>query len=171
MRILLVVAVIFAGATSVAAQTPDGRISGVVTDSTGAVVPGAEIEVTSEDTGERITVLSDEQGRYIVPRVSPGRWRVTAKLTGFRTYQRTGVTVGTSEHLAIDVRLEVGQVSDTVTVSGAAPLLESSTSDISQLIESKNVTDLPLNGRRAISIAAAIPGTVWVSYSGNAKPN
>ena len=171
MRTLLVVAVMLAAAAPGLAQTPDGRISGIVTDSSGAVVAGAEIEVMSEDTGNRVSVVSDDQGRYLVPRVPPGRWRVSVKLPGFRTYQRTGVAVGTSEHLALDIRLEVGQVSETVTVSGATPLLETNTSDISQLIESKNVSDLPLNGRRAISIAAVVPATVWVSYSGNAKPN
>jgi Carboxypeptidase regulatory-like domain len=171
MRNMLILAAILVAAASCYAQTPDGRISGIVTDSTGAVVPGVEIEVTSEDTGNRVSAISDDQGRYIVPRVPPGRWRVTAKLTGFRGYQRTPVVVGTSEHLEIHIRLEVGEVTETVTVSGAAPLLETNTSDISQLIESKNVTDLPLNGRRAISIAAVVPATVWVNYSGNAKPN
>ena len=171
MRNLFIFAVMFAAAAAGYAQTPDGRISGIVTDPTGAVVPGVEIEVVSEDTGNRVSALSDDQGRYIVPRVPPGRWRVTAKLTGFRTYQRTAVVVGTSEHLALDVRLEVGEIAETVTVSGTPALLETSTSDISQLIESKNVTDLPLNGRRAISISTVMPASVWVSYSGNAKPN
>ena len=89
MRTLLVVAVMLAAAAPGLAQTPDGRISGIVTDSSGAVVAGAEIEVMSEDTGNRVSVVSDDQGRYLVPRVPPGRWRVSVKLPGFRTYQRT----------------------------------------------------------------------------------
>jgi hypothetical protein len=153
------------------AQTPDGRISGTVTDSSGAVVPGVEIELTSEETGNRFSAISDEQGRYLLPRVPPGRWRLTARLTGFRTYQRTGITVGTSEQLVVEARLEVGEVTETVTVTGGASLLETSTSDVSQLIEPRNVSELPLNGRRAISLAAGAPATVWVNYSGNAKPN
>src|SRR5688572_31036092 len=101
MRNLLLTAAIFAAAASCYAQTPDGRISGIVTDSTGAVVPGVEIEVISEDTGNRLSAVSDQQGRYLAPRVPPGRWRVTAKLTGFRGYRRTPVVVGTAAHLQI----------------------------------------------------------------------
>ena len=171
MKSVALIVAFLAWAPRALAQTADGRISGIVTDPSGAIAPGVEIEVVGEETGVRFTGVSNDQGRYLVAALQPGRWRLAARLPGFRTYQRTGIVLGTSEHLAIDIRLEVGNVSETVTVTGAAPLLETDTSDISQLIESKNVTDLPLNGRRAISLAAVVPAAVWVNYSGNAKPN
>lgn len=153
------------------AQTPDGRISGRVTDAAGGVVPGVDIELLNEETGVRYRTVSDEFGRYILASVPPGRWRLVATLPGFRTLERKGLVLGTSENLSVDLRLEIGEVSEVITVTEAASLLETNTSDISQLIESKNVSDLPLNGRRALSLAAVVPATVWVGYSGQAKPN
>lgn len=170
-RISLLFLISLALMSMVWSQTATGRISGLVTDPAGAVVPGVEIDLTSEETGQKYRALTDDLGRYIFTLLPPGRWRLTATLPGFRTYERVGLVIGTGEHLPLDFRLEIGEVSEVVTVSAATSLLEVNTSDISQLIESKNVSDLPLNGRRALSLAAVVPATVWVNYSGNAKPN
>ncbi|HEY2930958.1 MAG TPA: carboxypeptidase regulatory-like domain-containing protein, partial [Acidobacteriota bacterium] len=153
------------------AQSVEGRISGTVTDPNDAVVPGVEVIVENEETGVRRQTVSDDQGRYAMPLLQPGRYRVTATLPGFRTYQRTGIIIATSESIVLDFKLELGEVQDTITVSGAAPLLEAGTSDIGQLIEPKTVSDMPLNGRRALNLAQLAGATVWVNYSGNAKPN
>lgn len=153
------------------AQTAEGRISGTVSDPGGAVVPGVEIEIVNEETGIQFKGLTNEVGRFMIMQLPPGRWRLTGMLPGFRTYQRTGIILATGEHLTLDFKLEIGEVSEVVTISAATSLLETNTSDISQLMESKNVSDLPLNGRRALSLAAVMPATVWVSYGGNAKPN
>src|SRR5439155_20629967 len=115
--------------------------------------------------------ISDDVGRFVIPLLQPGHYRLTATLSGFRTYQRSGIMLGTSESIRIDIKLEIGELQDVVTVTGAAPLLESGTSDIGQLIEPKTVSDMPLNGRRALNLAQLSGATVWVSYSGNAKPN
>ncbi|MGH9338860.1 MAG: carboxypeptidase regulatory-like domain-containing protein [Acidobacteriota bacterium] len=159
------------GTSASQAQTANGRIAGLVTDPAGAVVPGVEVTTINEETGVSYLALTDDVGRYTFVLLPPGRYRLSAALPGFRTYDRRGLVLGTGEHLSVDFRLELGEMSEVVTVTESASLLETNTSDISQLIESKNVSDLPLNGRRALSLAAVVPATVWVSYSGNAKPN
>jgi hypothetical protein len=153
------------------AQSQTGRITGRITDPGGAVVPGAEVVATEMDTGVPYKGTSSATGIYAVPFLQPGRYRVEVSHTGFKKYERANLDLGTNEVLTLDIELELGRVTETVTVSEAAPLLESSTSDVGQFVDPKTVAEMPLNGRRALALVAVGGATVWVSYGGEAKPN
>lgn len=157
----------FAGALFAQSQT--GRIAGRITDPTGAAIPAAEIVASEQDTGVTSRAVSSGAGVYAVPFLPPGRYRVEASHAGFKKYERANIPLGTSEVVPLDI--EIGNVSERVTVEATAPLLESTTSDVGQSIDAKTVADMPLNGRRALSLVALSAATVWVSYGGEAKPN
>jgi Carboxypeptidase regulatory-like domain len=153
------------------AQSQTGRISGKITDPTGAAIPSAEVIATDQDTGVRTKGTSSSAGVYAIPFLPPGRYRVEVSHSGFKKYERPNLTLGTSEEVPLDIQLELGNISEKVTVEATSPLLESATSDVGQTVESKTVADMPLNGRRALSLINMNAATVWVNYGGEAKPN
>jgi hypothetical protein len=157
--------------TGLLAQSQTGRITGRISDPTGAAVAGVEVTATDEATGVATKGSSSATGVYAIPFLAPGRYRITAEHPGFKRYERRNLPLGTSEVLALDIELELGSVSETISVEATAPLVESTTSDVGQFIEAKSVTDMPLNGRRALALVALSAATVWVSYGGEAKPN
>ena len=144
-------------------QGSTGTITGIVTDSSQAVLPGAAIEVLNADTGVLSTAETNQAGEYTVPLLQPGRYNLTARLDGFRTYSQQGVTVELGRVIRLDFSLEVGEVTETVEVVGSAPLLESETSTVGQFIENKTVTDMPLNGRRAGELVALMGNAVTIA--------
>ncbi|MGH9719293.1 MAG: carboxypeptidase regulatory-like domain-containing protein [Bryobacteraceae bacterium] len=158
-------------AISVFAQSQTGRITGKISDPTGAAIPSAEVIASEQDTGVNTRGVSSATGVYAIPFLPPGRYRVVASHAGFKKYDRPNVAVGTSEVVPLDIQLELGNVAEQVTVEATTQLLESSTSDVGQTIDAKTVADMPLNGRRALSLVALSAATVWVSYGGEAKPN
>src|SRR5207245_6472591 len=107
-----------AGPNIVAAQTTFGMIEGRVTDSTGAVLPGATITVTNIRTGDKRVVVTNEQGLYRAPNLSPTTYELRVEIPGFRSVLRQGVGVGVSETLDIAFRLELESVAETLTVKG-----------------------------------------------------
>jgi hypothetical protein len=150
-------------AASVFSQGSTGSITGIVTDSSAARLPGAAIEVLNTDTGVAVNVTANEAGEYTVPLLQPGRYQLTARMDGFRTYNQAGIVVELGRVARLDISLEVGQVSETVEVVGSAPLLESETSTVGQFIENKTVTDMPLNGRRVGELAALMGNAVTIA--------
>lgn len=100
-----------------------GQISGTVTDPDGALVAGAEVIVANTDTGVKFQTVTTNSGRFVVPLLPPGNYQLSVSLAGFQTYQRTGLTVRTSESITLEVGLRIGELSSVVTVSGGAPLL------------------------------------------------
>lgn len=167
MKVLLLVLSI---AAAVFAQSQTGRITGKIIDPTGAAVPSAEVIATDQDTGVRTKGISSATGVYAIAFLPPGRYRIEVSHSGFKKYERPNTSVGTSEIVPLDIQLQLGNVTETITVTATTPLLESTTSDVGQTIEPTVVADMPLNGRRALSLIAASPATVWVNYSGEAKP-
>ena len=115
------------------------QITGQVTDATGAVVPGAEISVSNLETGAERSGSSGEQGSYTIPALPPGTYSVAVTKEGFRSVVREGVRLEVNQTGRIDFQLEVGSVVDTIEVSEAAPLIESDTSSIGQVIETKAI--------------------------------
>src|ERR1051325_8299837 len=105
-------------------QVITGTISGTVKDSTGAVLPGAELVVLNEDTGVSRSVLSDERGHYSAPLLSLGNYKVTASLPGFQGETRTGIEITLGREAVVDMQLTVGSVRETVEVTGEAPLVQ-----------------------------------------------
>lgn len=153
------------------AQSQTGRITGKITDPAGAAVPGAEVVAVDQETGVHTKGVSSAAGVYAIPFLPPGRYQVEVSHSGFKKYERPNITLGTSESVPLDIELQLGNVSETITVEATAPLLESSTSDVGQSIEAKTVADMPLNGRRALSLVELSAAAVWVNYAGEAKPN
>ena len=129
------------------AQITTGTISGTVKDSTGAVLPGATVEVQNVDTGISRTVSTDSRGYYTAPNLSVGQYAVTASLSGFQTAVRRGITLTVGQNAVIGFTLAVGAVTERVEVTGEAPLVETTTATVSGLVDEKQVQDLPLNAR------------------------
>jgi hypothetical protein len=141
------------------------RLTGTVLDRSGAAVPAAEITVVSVDTGNERKVLSGDTGDYAVPFLAPGDYTVTASRAGFRQVKREGVRLEVNQTARVDFALEVGAVTETVQVTGAVPLIDSDTSSIGQVIETKAIEDLPLNGRNFVQLAILGPGVVGVGFA------
>ena len=141
------------------AQTTSGEIVGTVTDATGGVVAGATILVTNMDTGISVKATTDSSGNYVVTSLGIGRYSVTVEATGFKKSLHNDLTLNVQDRLRVDAALEVGSVNDTVEVAAAAPLLETDTSSLGQVVDSQRIVDLPLNGRYFTRLAVLTAGT------------
>ncbi len=153
------------------AQSPQATISGIVTDSSGAVVPGVRVTAINPATTQRTTAVTNDQGFFVLTQLAIGGYTVEAEKTGFKKFVRQDLTLTTGATVALDIQLEIGATTDTVTITGETPLLQTRTSDVSTLIESKTVQDLPLGDRRTLNIIKLTGAAVFVAYDSGAKPN
>ncbi|MBL8292025.1 MAG: carboxypeptidase regulatory-like domain-containing protein [Bryobacterales bacterium] len=133
------------------AQATFGTITGTVTDSTGAVVPNTEVVVVNEGTNLTRTVITGNDGNYVVPNLNYGNYRVQAKAAGFKTFVVRGIGLEALRTVRVDVRLEVGEVGTEVTIQGSAPVIETDTASIAAVRTGKDLNDLPLNIRSTVS--------------------
>lgn len=140
------------------AQTPSGEISGVVSDPTGAVVPGVTITLTNPATNAVRSVLTNEAGLYVIPALPPSVYDLKAELPGFRIVERKNIEVQVGSSNRIDVTLQIGEMESIVEVSGGAPVLQTETASIGTVIENRRIVELPLNGRNYLQLASLIPG-------------
>src|SRR5437660_1934129 len=157
----LQVVVVLAGALffNVTAQTTTvGTISGTVRDEKGAVVPKAEVSIQGEGTGTSRTVKSDDNGFYLAPSLPAGLYTVSTAPSGFKKTVATAVDLHVAENKVVNLDLQVGQVTETVTVSSDAAPVETRSGEVSSLITEKQVTELPLNGRNYAQLALMVPG-------------
>jgi hypothetical protein len=161
----VLIVLISAGFCIVNAQTATvGNISGTVRDPSGAAVPKAEIVIEDEHTGASRTAVADDNGFYVVTSLPAGKYTVSTSPAGFKKTVASGVEVHVSENKILNLDLQVGQVSETVTVSSDAAPVELRSGDVSSLIAEKQVTELPLNGRNYAQLALMVPG---VSQAGS----
>lgn len=145
--------------SGVRAQTSTvGSISGTVRDPQGAAVPKAEVVIQEEATGQTRTVRTDDDGDYSAQSLPVGRYTVSVSPQGFKKTVATGVEVHVSDRVVVDLNLEVGQVTETVTISDAAQLVETESGKVSSLVSEKQVTELPLNGRNYAALVTLVPG-------------
>lgn len=140
------------------AQVTTGTILGTVRDSTGAVVPGAQVTITETSKGTSTQYATDETGGYNAPFLAPGTYSVAIEKTGFKKQVRSGIIVQVDQKARIDVSLEVGQVSETVNVTEAAPLVKSDSADLGEVITESAIRELPLNGRNFAQLVYLAPG-------------
>jgi hypothetical protein len=140
------------------AQTFTGSITGTVTDPAGAVVPAAVFTLTNLDTNEARRQVSNESGVYTFAALPPGRYRLELERPGFKRFVQEPVEVRVQQVVNLDPVLEVGQTNQTVEVTGQVALLDSATSSLSQVVENREVTELPLNGRNTLALVALTPG-------------
>jgi Carboxypeptidase regulatory-like domain/TonB dependent receptor len=142
------------------AQDSRGRVNGRVTDSSGGVLPNIEVTITNIETGVKATGTTNTSGNYDLPYLQPGIYTMAAASPGFKTFAKKGVEVRVGDRLSIDIGMEVGQVTESVTVSGETSLLEGSTASVGRVVDSKRILDLPLPGGNALSLARLAPGVV-----------
>jgi len=149
---------IFSAAAMTWAQTPTALITGRVTDPSEAIVPSADVAVTGVDTGLQRRTQSNEAGYYTISLLPPGNYRVSVRKDGFRPVTRTGVTLVVDQSARLDFVLEVGSVTETVEVSGAAPTVESTSAALGTVVASKQILDMPLNSRNPLRLVYLVPG-------------
>src|SRR5262245_20562012 len=140
------------------AQQGTSQISGNVTDEQGAVLPGVAIIVTNEETGVFREVTSSEEGTYFVSQIVPGRYKIKATLTGFRTMERSGLLLQVGNTLTINLSLPVGGVEENVTVTGQSPLVDTTTATVGGNLGTDELNQLPAMNRNYFSAVALLPG-------------
>ncbi|HYM12025.1 MAG TPA: carboxypeptidase-like regulatory domain-containing protein, partial [Bryobacterales bacterium] len=163
-----VVSVILAAAALPLGAQNFGEITGAVSDSSGAVITGASITVTSTTTNQVRRAATNESGTYTVPFLVPGLYDVRAESAGFKVATRRGVDLQVGAVARIDFSLEVGEVSQQVEVSGGAPLLATENTSLGTVIENKRIVELPLNGRNYLQLVTLSPNVTTEGGSGGA---
>ena len=151
-------------------QISTGNIVGRVEDPSGAVVPNAELRVKQIATGESRTSRSNGSGEFRIPFLNPGAYTITTTANGFKSDTLTNITVEVDQTLNFRITLELGRSSETVEVTGAAPLVDSATSSLGQVIENKQILDLPLNGRNAFALGLLSGNTTPMFGMGSNLP-
>jgi hypothetical protein len=142
-----------------------GQIVGLVADSTGAVVAGASIKVVEKATGISRAAVSGNDGQYVLTTLRPTTYDLTAEHAGFRAFRFSGFELLANQSLTVNVTLDVGSVTETINVSGAALQVDTSTSTLSEVVDQSRIVELPLNGREVANLAALVPGTSIMSVS------
>lgn len=138
------------------AQTFTGGLRGAVRDANG-VIPGVTVTLINEATAISREAVSNEQGQYNFSVVQPGTYTVRATLTGFKTYENKGLRIGTQQFITLDITLDVGQLQETITVTGAAPLIETSNASTGGVLDREVLEVLPAPGRNAFLIGVTVP--------------
>jgi Carboxypeptidase regulatory-like domain/TonB-dependent Receptor Plug Domain len=144
----------------VAAGQGLARISGTITDSTGAAIPEATVIATRIGTGEKNIVSSSGSGDFVFPSLPPAEYSVSVTANGFAGYVQRGVALQADQAITVNVTLNVGSSTQTVSVDAAPPQVDTTTGTLSQVIDEKRVNDLPLNGRNAAVLTTLVPGVV-----------
>ncbi len=144
-------------------QTASTQILGLITDASGAVVPGATISARRTQTGDVRTTTSNETGNYIFPLVDSGEYEVTCAAAGFKTEVRRNIPLELNQKARLDFQLQVGQQAETVEVSSSLPLLKTEDATLGSVVDNKKIVELPLNGRNFAQAATLMPGVVYGS--------
>ncbi len=144
--------IFFAASAMVLAQTSTGTITGIVEDASGAIVPRAGVSIRHAATGEERSTVTTASGDFNVPFLQPGDYSVNVSAGGFRAKTVTGITLRVDQTINLKVTLEVGSSTETVEVTSSAPLVDSATSSLGQVIENRQILNLPLNGRNPFAL-------------------
>ena len=145
-------------ASSLSAQTVAGQISGLVTDPSGAAIAGTTVVVTDIDRNTNVRSTSNESGFYLISPLPPGRYKMRAEKQGFRGYLVESIPIATQQKAEVNVALQVGAVTEAVTVTSGAQTVDTTSATLSGVVENKRIIDLPLNGRNIYSLAWATAG-------------
>jgi len=136
-----------------AQEVGGSQVSGTVRDASGGVLPGVEVTAKNIDTGLVRTVFTSAAGTYTMPNLPVGPYQLTVKLEGFNAYVRDGIVLQVGSNPTIDVKLEIGNVGETVTVVANSEMVETKNTGIGQVINNATVIEMPLNGRQATELA------------------
>lgn len=157
--LLSVIVAAFLTGSPLFAQLSTGNISGAVTDQTGAVIPGATVTVTDTQTGTSRVLKSNRTGQYAAPNLLPGVYAVSAVAAGFQTVERTGVNLEVGQSIRINLTLKPGVQVQKVTVTAAAPLINTTDATLGGTLSTQTINQLPLNGRDFENLLTLRPGT------------
>jgi hypothetical protein len=167
----VLVACCIAGLTQpVTAQETRGAILGRVVDTTGAVVPGVSVRATNTATNVTAAAESNAEGNYELPYLLPGTYSVTTEHAGFKSFRRDGVEVRIGDRLSIPIQLEIGQVSEQVTVTAETPMLEVASANVGQVIDSKRIAELPTAHGNPFLLMSLSPGVAHTQNPGLDRP-
>lgn len=161
-RLRSVLVLLLSGSAYLCSQAVTSTITGRLTDPTGAVVPAAKVNVTNQESGVTYEGKSNEVGLYRIPSLSPGTYRVDVEAPGFQRLSRQGVVVQVSEVVPVDLTLQVGNVSETISITAAAPVVESQTSSVGQLVERTMIEGMPIPNRAATALIALSPAATVI---------
>jgi hypothetical protein len=155
-----------------------GRILGTITDQSGAVIPDATVTVTDTQRGVTRTLTTDAAGEYDAPSLTPGTYDVRVEAKGFKTTEHPGIYVGVGKEVRFDLTPQPGEEQQTVTVTAAAPMVETTNATLGGSIENKDINDMPLNGRNYQNLMALRPGVMiqpggspWTQSTNNVRPD
>jgi hypothetical protein len=151
--------VVLGAAAAALAQTYQGTIRGIVKDQQG-IIPAAEVTLVNESTSAARTVITNEVGEYVFTSVLPGSYTLRASLAGFRSEERKGLQLATQQQIVQDFTLEVGGLTEQITVSGEAPLVERASATVATSMSAKDITALPIFGRNTFFSAIATPNVI-----------
>jgi Carboxypeptidase regulatory-like domain/TonB-dependent Receptor Plug Domain len=146
------------------AQEITARLSGQITDAAGAIVPNAEVTLTNTNTGETRQAQTDDEGYYTLTLIQPGTYDLSVKLQGFKEYLSKGLELSVNDRKTINVELEAGAVTETVTVTGESPLIQT-TATVGDVVENRRVVELPLNNRNFMQLLTLVPGVTSTGES------
>ena len=137
-----------------------GQINGTVADSSGGVIPGVTVSAVESGTGISRETVTGANGRYQFAAMRPTTYEIRAELAGFRTVRQTDVSLAANQNLTLNITLQLGDLSETVTVAGEAASVDVSSATISEVVDSKRIVELPLNGRDAARLSMLVSGTI-----------
>lgn len=146
------------GTESLVAQTTSGSFRGTITDQTAGAIPGAHVQVRNTATGTTLEAVSNAQGEYVVPNVPPGTYNLTATLQGFETLEMQGITLQVNQNAELDLTMKPGSLSQKITVTGQAPLANTTDATVGTVIGREPIVQLPLNGRQFTQLTLLTPG-------------
>ena len=158
--VVVVLSLVLLACISLSAQVNTGRILGSVIDQTGGVIAGATVTVTNSETGVSRNLTADAAGEYNAPNLPPGNYLVRATAMGFQALERRGIVVQIGLDARVDLQLRPGQVTQTIQVTEAVPLLDTTSATVSGTLNTATISDLPLNGRNYQRLLVLAPGQV-----------
>ena len=158
-RVLFIFLVLGLSVSSAFAQAT-GQINGVVADNSGGVVPGVTVFAVESGTGISRDTVTAANGRYSFVSLRPTTYEIRAELAGFRTVRQTAVVLQANQNLTLNITLELGELSETVTVAGETSTVDITQSTLSEVVDSKRIVELPLNGRDAARLSMLVSGMV-----------
>ena len=167
MRVAASLVLFFALAGESSAQTVGASVQGTISDATGAVLPGATVNVRNSGTDATVELVSDERGRYLAPVLQPGEYEIQVSLPGFQSVFRRGIRLAVGQNAVVDIKLDVGQVTNQVEVVADANPINLTSAAVSGLVNDKQIRDLPLNGRSFQQLALLQTGVTAALAAGN----
>ena len=158
-RVILAVVLLASTASLAVAQITSATISGSIKDQTGGVLPGVDVVVRNVDTGLTRSAVTDSNGYFTVPGLSPGKYEVRASLQGFTSAVQSGIVLAVAQQAGLNLTLSVGTTSESITVTGESALVETRSAALSAIVLEKTIEELPLNGRNYITLATLQPAS------------